>query len=97
EDTRLLQVASVIGNDVPFALLQAIADLPDGTLRRRLESLQSAELLHETGRYPDPAYAFKHALIHEVAYGALLQDRRKALHARIVGAIERSYLDRQTE
>ena len=39
--------------------------------------------------FPEPEYTFKHALTHEVAYGSLLQDRRRALHARIVAAIER--------
>jgi tetratricopeptide (TPR) repeat protein len=97
EDKRLLQVAAVIGKDVPFVLLQAIAEVPDEALRRGLESLQAAEFLHETRRFPDLEYTFKHALTHEVTYGTLLQDRRKAVHARIVGAIERSYLDRVSE
>jgi tetratricopeptide (TPR) repeat protein len=97
EDKRLLQVASVVGKDVPFVLLQAIAEVPDEALRRGLESLQAAEFLYETGLYPDLAYAFKHALTHEVMYGALLEDRRKTLHARIVGAIERSFPDRLSE
>src|SRR5215475_3645591 len=35
-----------------------------------------------------PEYTFKHALTHEVAYGSLLLERRRVLHARIVGAIE---------
>jgi predicted ATPase len=43
------------------------------------------------------AYTFKHALTHEVAYGSLLQERRRALHARIVEAIERLYADRLAE
>ena len=47
--------------------------------------------------FPDLEYTFKHALTHEVAYGSLLQDRRRALHARIVEAIEKLYSDRITE
>ena len=97
EDKRLLQAASVIGNDVPFALLQAIAEAPEDSLRRALTDLQAAEFLYETSLFPDLEYTFKHALTHEVAYGTLLQDRRKALHARIVGAIEHSYPDRLSE
>ena len=97
EDRRLLQVASVVGKDVPFVLLEAIAELPDEALRRGLESLQSAEFLHETGLYPDLAYTFRHALTHEVTYGTLLPDRRKTLHARIAGAIERFYPERLAE
>ena len=97
EDKRLLEVASVIGVDVSFALLQAIAELPDEALRRGLDHLQAAEFLHETGLYPDPEYSFKHALTHEVAYGGVLQKRRREMHARIVEAIETLYRDRLAE
>src|SRR3989449_377170 len=97
EDKRLLQVASVVGKDVPFALLQAIAELQDEALRRGLESLQSAEFLYETGLYPDLEYSFKHALTHEVTYGGLLGERRRELHARIVGAVETLHRDRLGE
>jgi predicted ATPase len=93
EDKRLLQVASVVGKDVPFALLQAIAELPDETLRGGLDHLQAAEFLHETRLYPDLEYSFNHALTHEVAYGSLLQERRRELHARIVDAIEALHRD----
>ena len=95
EDKRLLQVASVIGSkNVPFTLLDAVADLPEETLRNGLKSLQSAELLYETGLYPDLEYSFKHALMHEVTYGGLLRERRRALHGRIVKAIETLHKDR---
>jgi class 3 adenylate cyclase/tetratricopeptide (TPR) repeat protein len=88
EDKRLLQAASVIGKEVPFTLLQAIADMPEDRLCRGLTHLQAAEFLYETRLFPDLEYTFKHALTHEVAYASLLQDRRRALHARIVEAIE---------
>ncbi len=97
EDKRLLQTASVVGKDVPFALLQAIAELPDEALRRGLDHLQAAEFLYETGLYQDLEYAFKHALTHEVTYGGLLQERRRELHARIVDAIETLHRDRLGE
>ncbi len=97
EDKRLLQAASVIGEDVPFPLLRAIADVPDNSLRRGLTQLQAAEFLYETSLFPDLEYTFKHALTHEVAYGSLLQDRRRALHARIVEVLEALYPDRVAE
>src|SRR4029077_19564792 len=91
------QTAAVIGKDVPFVLLQAVAATGEDAVHRGLTHLQAAEFLYETRLFPDPEYTFKHALTHEVTYGTLLQDRRKALHARIVGAIERFYPDRLTE
>jgi len=88
EDKRLLQTAAVIGTEVPWPLLQAIADTSDETLYRCLAQLQAAEFLYETSLFPERAYTFKHALTHEVAYGSLLHERRRALHARIVEALE---------
>jgi predicted ATPase len=97
EDKQLLQTAAVIGKDVPLVLLHAVAEAAEEAVHRGLTHLQAAEFLYETRLFPDPEYTFKHALTHEVTYGTLLQDRRKALHARIVGAIERAYPDRLTE
>jgi class 3 adenylate cyclase/predicted ATPase len=88
EHKRLLQAASVIGKDVPFPVLRAIADQDETALRGALAELQATEFLYETRLFPDVEYTFKHALTHEVTYGSLLQERRKTLHARIVAAIE---------
>ena len=97
DDKRLLQTASVIGKDVPFVLLHAVAETTEEAVQQGLAHLQGAEFLYETRLFPDPEYTFKHALTHEVAYGTLLRERRKTLHGRIVGAIERCYPDRLTE
>jgi class 3 adenylate cyclase/tetratricopeptide (TPR) repeat protein len=88
EAKGLLQTAAVIGHEVPLPLLQAIADMPEEVLHRSLAHLQATEFLYETRLFPECAYTFKHALTHEVAYGGLLQERRRALHARIVEALE---------
>jgi class 3 adenylate cyclase/tetratricopeptide (TPR) repeat protein len=88
EEKRLLQTAAVIGTEVPLPLLQAIADLPEVTLHRGLAHLQAAEFLYETRLFPEQEHTFKHALTHEVAYGSLLLERRRGLHARIVEALE---------
>ena len=96
-DKALLQTASVIGKDVPLALLQAMAEPAAGDLHAAIGRLQAAEFLYEASLFPDPEYTFKHALTHDVAYGSLLQDRRRALHGRIVATIERLYPDRLAE
>jgi class 3 adenylate cyclase/tetratricopeptide (TPR) repeat protein len=88
EEKQLLQTAAVIGTEVPLPVLQGIAELPEAALHRGLAHLQAAEFLYETRLFPEHAYTFKHALTHEVAYGSLLQERRRALHARIVEALE---------
>jgi class 3 adenylate cyclase/tetratricopeptide (TPR) repeat protein len=94
---RLLQAASVVGTHIPFPLLQLVAGLEEEELRRGLAKLQEAEFLYEARLFPELLYTFKHALTHEVAYGSLLGEQRKALHRQIVDAIERLYQDRLTE
>jgi class 3 adenylate cyclase/tetratricopeptide (TPR) repeat protein len=97
EEKRLLQAASVIGKDVPFALLQAIVAGEEGDLRQRLAHLQAAEFLYEAHLFPELQYTFKHALTHEVAFASLLQERRMALHLRILQALEIRHADQLSE
>src|SRR5262249_19772532 len=88
EEKSLLQMAAVIGTEVPLVLLQAVAEVPDESLRLGLSHLQAAEFLYETRLLPEIAYTFKHALTQQVAYETLLQERRRALHARVVEILE---------
>ena len=97
DEKRLLQSAAVVGHEVSFLLLEAIAEEDQEQLYRALTHLQAAELLYETRLFPDLEYTFKHALTHEVAYGSLLQERRRRLHARIVEALEALYAGRLAE
>jgi len=97
EEKRLLQTAAVIGTEVSLPLLQAIAEVPEAVLQRGLAHVQAAEFLYETRLFPEREFTFKHALTHEVAYGSLLQERRRALHARIVEALEGLAGDRVAE
>jgi class 3 adenylate cyclase/predicted ATPase len=97
EHKRLLQAASVIGKDVPLALLHAITGENEGALGSGLRELQATEFLYETRLFPDPEYTFKHAITQEVTYGSLLQERRRALHASIVDAVERLNAERLGE
>jgi DNA-binding NtrC family response regulator/tetratricopeptide (TPR) repeat protein len=97
EDRDLLQTASVVGTDVPVAVVAAVAGRAADALADGLARLQATEFLYETSLVPDAVYTFKHALTHEVAYGSLLHERRRALHARIVEAVETLYPDRLAE
>jgi class 3 adenylate cyclase/tetratricopeptide (TPR) repeat protein len=97
EEKSLLQTAAVIGTEVSWPLVQAMAQESEAVLRLGLTHLQEAEFLYEASLFPELEYTFKHVLTHEVAYGSLLQERRRVLHARIVEAIEGLYADRLTE
>jgi len=97
EAKHLLQTAAVIGKDVPLPLLLAVAEGPEAVVHQGLAALQAAEFLYEARFAPERVYTFTHALTHEVAYGSLLPERRRALHARIVGALEALVGERLTE
>ncbi|MFQ5859545.1 MAG: AAA family ATPase, partial [Anaerolineae bacterium] len=97
EDKRLLQSASVIGENVPFTLLQAIVEMPEEEIRRGLSRLQADEFLYETSLFPDLEYTFKHGLTYQVAYNSLLVERRRTLHGKVLEAIEGLYGERLAE
>jgi class 3 adenylate cyclase/tetratricopeptide (TPR) repeat protein len=97
EAKMLLQIAAVIGMEVPLALLQAIAEEPEEALQQSLQYLRATEFLYETQVVPELTYTFKHALTHEVAYNSLLQERRRVLHAQSVEALEGLAGDRGAE
>ena len=92
-----LQASAVIGKDLPFSLLQAVAGVPAEQLMGNLADLEEAQFLRTTSLYPDLSYSFRHALTHDVVYGSLLKEQRRSLHARIVDALEALYPDRRTE
>jgi class 3 adenylate cyclase/tetratricopeptide (TPR) repeat protein len=89
EGKRLLQAASAIGRDVPRGLLQATVDGGEEDVGPELEGLVAGNFLYEARLYPELEYSFKHALTLEVAYASLVQERRRALHLRILEVLER--------
>ncbi len=97
EEKRLLQTASVIGTHMSCPLLAAIAEMSEEELNRGLSALQASEFLYETNLFPEREFTFKHALIHEVTYGSLVQETKRALHALVIEAYERVYPDRLSE
>jgi class 3 adenylate cyclase/tetratricopeptide (TPR) repeat protein len=97
DEKWLLQSASVIGRDVPLSLLQALADIEEEPFRRGLARLLAGEFLHEASLFPEIQYRFKHSLTQEVAYGALVHERRRGLHARLVELLERQESDLGTD
>jgi DNA-binding NtrC family response regulator/tetratricopeptide (TPR) repeat protein len=92
----LLQTASVLGREVPMALLRAIAG-PAETLDPSLRELTRLEFLSKQSGDADPMYGFTHTLTHEVAYESLSLVRRQALHAAAGEALEKAYTNRLEE
>ena len=52
-----------------------------------------AGLLFRQGVPPHATYLFKHALVQDAAYGTLLREPRRALHARIAETLESQFLE----
>ena len=75
------------------SLLAAVAGKPESELQSALDRVIEAGLLFRQGVPPDATYLFKHALVQDAAYGTLLRDRRRALHARIADASKASFAD----
>src|SRR5260370_35938782 len=96
-DKALLQAAAVIGDNVPVALLQTVAEMSEPDLRDALARLRAAEFLYDISLLQEPYYVFKHGLTRRVAYHSLLRQQQRRLHARIVEAIGRLYPERLIE
>jgi class 3 adenylate cyclase/tetratricopeptide (TPR) repeat protein len=84
---EVAQVAAVIGREFSYELLHAVSMMPEDGLRLALAKLADAELVYARGTPPEATYQFKHALIHDAAYEALLKSRRRELHRRIAETI----------
>lgn len=100
---EVLQAAAVIGDDSMLELLRAVVDLSQPEFAQRLRALTEAELLYEsvplTASEEQSASLFrwKHALIQEVVYKRLVRSRKRALHGRVVDALEALFPARLTE
>ncbi len=100
-EKQLLQIAAVIGVVAPLRLLRAVAGFAEAELHALLANLQGAEFIQERNLFPELEYKFTHALTNEVAYGALVRERRVALHGQVFNALEnlsaeKSYQDEET-
>jgi class 3 adenylate cyclase/predicted ATPase len=91
EEKEFVQQLAIIGREFPLSLVRRVVSQPEEELYRLLASLQRKEFLYEQLAFPESEYSFKHALTQEVAYGTVLQDKRKVLHERTAQAIERLY------
>ena len=97
EDKRLLQIASVVGTDVPKGVLRSVSTVDDASFEESLARLQQAEFLISQRVVPDPVYRFRHALTHDVVYGSMLRQARRDLHLRVLESLEGHQSSRASE
>ena len=93
---KIMQMASVIGREFAFRILQSVAAMKED-LKSSLLNLQDLEFIYEKAFLPELEYIFKHALTREVAYNSLLIKKRKETHENVGQAIETIYKDRLEE
>jgi class 3 adenylate cyclase/predicted ATPase len=90
---EVAQIGAAIGREFSHALLAAVVRKPEAELGSELDRLIRAGLLFRKGVPPHATYLFKHALVQDAAYGILLRQPRRALHARIADVLERQFAD----
>ena len=90
---EIAQIGAAIGREFSHALLAAVARKPERELNTALDRLIAAGLLFRQGVPPHAAYLFKHALVQDAAYGTLLREPRRTLHARIAETLESDFAD----
>ena len=89
---EVAQIGSVIGREFSHSLLTAVARKPEAELNSALDRLIEAGLLFRQGVPPYATYLFKHALVQDAAYGTLLREPRRALHAHIADILAAQFL-----
>ena len=90
---EVAQIGAAIGREFSHALLGAVAGTSEAELASALDRLIAAGLLFRQGVPPHATYLFKHALVQDAAYGTLLREPRRALHARIVETLEDQFAE----
>jgi predicted ATPase len=90
---EVAQIGAAIGREFPHAVLASVARKPEAELQSALDRLIRAGLLFRQGVPPHATYLFKHALVQDAAYGTLLREPRRALHARIAEILESHFAD----
>jgi predicted ATPase len=90
---EVAQIGAVIGREFSYALLTAVVRKPEAELNLALDRLVQSGLLFRQGVPPHASYLFKHALVQDTAYGTLLREPRRALHARIADVLESQFAE----
>ena len=90
---EVAQIGSAIGREFSHALLASVARKPEAELGSALDRLVQTGLLFRQGVPPQASYLFKHALVQDAAYGTLLREPRRALHARIAETLESQFAE----
>jgi class 3 adenylate cyclase len=90
---EVAQIGAAMGREFSHALLAAVGGKPDAELEAALSRIVGAGLLFRQVVPPHASYLFKHALIQDAAYGTLLRDARRELHARVAKTLESQFAD----
>lgn len=87
-EQEVAQLAATLGREFTHELLSAVAGMDEPTLAAELEKLVRAEILFQKGRPPSCTYTFKHALLEDALYNAMVKSKRQEFHRRAAQALE---------
>jgi predicted ATPase/class 3 adenylate cyclase len=90
---EVVQIGAAIGREFSHALVASVVSRPEAELASALNRVVEAGLLFRQGVPPHASYLFKHALVQDAAYGTLLREPRRALHARIAEGLESQFTE----
>jgi class 3 adenylate cyclase/predicted ATPase len=90
---EVAQIGAAIGREFSYELVAAVARLSDKDLEVALDRLTASGLVFRQGAPPHASFLFKHALLQDAAYGTLLREPRRDLHARIAKALTENFSD----
>jgi DNA-binding winged helix-turn-helix (wHTH) protein/tetratricopeptide (TPR) repeat protein len=94
EETRsVLTTAAVIGRSFSLQLLENVENAQPDAALKAVEEAERAHLVSAEHAGRETRYRFSHELIRQTLAEILSLPRRQRMHARIAGAIERTYGD----
>lgn len=87
-DRELAQLAATLGREFSYERIAAVAGVDETMLKTELAKLAHAEILFEKGKPPRSTYIFKHALLEDALYNALMKGKRQQFHKQIASVLE---------
>ena len=87
-EQEIAHLAATLGREFSHEVIAAVAEMDGAGLDDELEKLVRAEILLKKGRPPSCTYTFKHALLEDALYNAMVKSKRQEFHRRVAQAFE---------
>jgi class 3 adenylate cyclase len=88
---ELAQISAVLGPEFSQELLTLVTDMPPLRVEQGLKNLVEMDFLVRRHGKSSVGYAFRHALVQDVAYSSLLHSRRRLVHGRVAEVLRETF------